>query len=377
MIFVLVPLFGLFGFFGSMASADIIGDSHFQYRVDEKEVASAERTVIGPYLDAFSNQDRVKYEGSSSTTYFGSEVKKLAFGSCNFQRLSQKYFANIDALRPDVWVWTGDIIYADGLPAWLRQNEYNHVKSSPAYAAFRKNTAIVGVWDDHDYGRNDVGEEFRDKVASQRLLLDFLDEPKDSPRREQKGVYWTYRFGPADRQIRLIVLDLRYFRKPGVDAEVLGEAQWKWLEHELALGAEPAVTVIASSTEFLPFESHGDRWEEFPVSKSRLLDLVRPLPEKVIFLSGDVHFGEISRWDDAAYGKVLDEVTASGLTHAGIGVAFAKNRYRQGSTVTENHYGLLTFDWSGQVPQVLYELRSTAANKVLQSFRTDAARRSW
>lgn len=41
---------------------------------------------------------------------------------------------------------------------------------------------VIGTWDDHDYGLNDAGKEYSGKVFTQRLLLDFLDEPEDSKR---------------------------------------------------------------------------------------------------------------------------------------------------------------------------------------------------
>jgi hypothetical protein len=41
---------------------------------------------------------------------------------------------------------------------------------------------VIGTWDDHDYGLNDAGKEFSGKVVTQRLMLDFLDEPEDSKR---------------------------------------------------------------------------------------------------------------------------------------------------------------------------------------------------
>lgn len=47
----------------------------------------------------------------------------------------------------------------------------------------------VGTWDDHDYGVNDGDSSYVDKRESQRLLLDFLDEHRDSPRHHRDGVY--------------------------------------------------------------------------------------------------------------------------------------------------------------------------------------------
>lgn len=54
------------------------------------------------------------------------------------------------------------------------------------YASFVNRTPIIGIWDDHDYGINDGGNEFSNREASQEVFLDFIGEPKDSPRRKQK-----------------------------------------------------------------------------------------------------------------------------------------------------------------------------------------------
>lgn len=48
---------------------------------------------------------------------------------------------------------------------------------------------VIGTWDDHDYGLNDAGKEFSEKVTNQMLLLDFLDEPQDSPRLVNNFLY--------------------------------------------------------------------------------------------------------------------------------------------------------------------------------------------
>lgn len=36
---------------------------------------------------------------------------------------------------------------------------------------------MIGVWDDHDYGKNDAGGEFKGKDVSRDVFLDFIDEP--------------------------------------------------------------------------------------------------------------------------------------------------------------------------------------------------------
>lgn len=62
-------------------------------------------------------------------------------------------------------------------------SKYNMAKNNiPGYSRLRADSKVIGTWDDHDYGLNDAGKEFPHKIANQRLLLDFLDEPQDSPR---------------------------------------------------------------------------------------------------------------------------------------------------------------------------------------------------
>ena len=41
-------------------------------------------------------------------------------------------------------------------------------------------TAIVGIWDDHDYGLNDGDETNPFKNFQKQLYLDYLDEPDNS-----------------------------------------------------------------------------------------------------------------------------------------------------------------------------------------------------
>jgi alkaline phosphatase D len=67
---------------------------------------------------------------------------------------------------------------------------------------------VIGTWDDHDFGLNDAGKELEGKQTSQKLMLDFLDEPLDSPRRRQEGVYTSYTYGPAGKQIKVTCICL-------------------------------------------------------------------------------------------------------------------------------------------------------------------------
>ncbi len=46
---------------------------------------------------------------------------------------------------------------------------------------------MIGVWDDHDFGLNDGDHTFSKKDLQRDAFLDFIGEPKDTPRRLENG----------------------------------------------------------------------------------------------------------------------------------------------------------------------------------------------
>ncbi|XP_020526401.1 uncharacterized protein LOC18439636 isoform X3 [Amborella trichopoda] len=202
-------------------------------------------------------------------------------------------------------------------------SRYNKAKTNPGYSLLRERTRVIGTWDDHDYGLNDAGKEFSRKDTNQKLMLDFLDEAKDSPRRLQAGVYTSYMFGPPGKQVKVLLLDTRYHRDPLFsDGEMLGTSQWAWLEKEMHRVASQ-ITIIVSSIQVISNFSatteplfHVESWAHFPKERDRLFKLiVNSNRNGVFFISGDVHFGEITRYDCGNRYPLYD-ITSSGLTQA-------------------------------------------------------------
>jgi alkaline phosphatase D len=222
---------------------------------------------------------------------------------------------------------------------------------------------VLGVWDDNDYGVSDGGKNNANKMESQRLLLDFLDEPPESPRRGQAGVFAAYSFGPPGKQVKVILLDGRYYRaRPGADADLLGEEQWQWLEGQLT--ASPAdVHLIGSGIQVIASEHRYEKWADFPKARERLLDLIgRTKARNVIFLSGDRHLGEISRLNDPRISFPLYDITSSGLTHHAADGWFRNfsnepNQFRQGRNFLGLNFGLLEFNWEASPATVTLQIR--------------------
>jgi alkaline phosphatase D len=284
-------------------------------------------------------------------------VTRIAFGSCYRETKPAPVFEAITATKPEWFIWLGDNVYGDTDDMAVMRAKYQVATELPGYAALRASCRVIGTWDDHDYGKNDAGNDYPMRRESQRELLDFLGEPADSPRRQQEGVYWSYDQGPEGKKVRFILLDTRYHRDPlGSDGSVLGEAQWKWLESQL-VGSPAQVHVIASSIQVLPTGHRFEKWANFPKERARLLALLarKDLPP-VVLLSGDRHLGEISV-DRESCGYPLHEITSSSLNQGGGGSDDEPNDLRLGPNFRAVNFGTLSIDWSRTAPVVTAALR--------------------
>ncbi|KAG2659457.1 uncharacterized protein LOC120706937 isoform X2 [Panicum virgatum] len=322
--------------------------------------------VVPPFVRAARDADAV--------------VSRIAFGSCANQSAPQPIWDAVVAFDPQVFVWLGDNVYGDNkrpfrvfgkertvgpwknVPRFYPSTEqelrrrYQLAKAKPGYASLRERAQVIGTWDDHDYGLNDAGKEFSGKVFTQRLLLDFLDEAEDSKRRKQAGVYTSHMFGPEGKRVKVILLDTRYHRDPLLsDGTILGDPQWQWLERELH-GPQSEITVIGSS-----IQRNG-----------------------VIFVSGDVHFGEIARFDCGVQYPLYD-VTSSGLTQSvdnSVPIVFQPimrllavlapttmrvlnpNCLYKSCTTGQPNFGAIEIDWNALPPRIKLELRDVEGRSV-------------
>ncbi|HEY0672148.1 MAG TPA: alkaline phosphatase D family protein [Longimicrobiales bacterium] len=116
-------------------------------------------------------------------------LSRIAFGSCNRESMRQPLWKLIADKEPQLWIWLGDNIYGDTDNMRVMRAKYGQQLRQPSYREFRRQVPVIGTWDDHDYGLNNGGREYRARAASQQALLDFLDEPVESARRRQEGVH--------------------------------------------------------------------------------------------------------------------------------------------------------------------------------------------
>lgn len=311
---------------------------------------------------------------------FDQPLQTIAFGSCNRDELPQPLWPVIAKNNPDLWIWAGDNIYADWYEgpkgnkksftvdrAWITERyaaQFNH----PAYAQFRRQTNILGTWDDHDYGRNNAGASYKLKEITRDLALSFLEVPIGDPRWTRPGLYGAYDFGPPGRRTKIILLDNRYFATgKNADApDLIGPAQRSWLETTLRESTAD-LHILVSGTQFLSKEHRWEKWADYPKTREWLIELVTEasMPMTVL-VSGDRHLHEISVIENTFHYPLAD-ITSSGMTHFWDGFPGEENSLRHDEVFNELGFGLISIDWSGESPKVELQIRDKA-NGILNSF---------
>ena len=291
-------------------------------------------------------------------------VSAIAFGSC-MNTNSHPMLKTFLQQRWDLAVMLGDNIYADTTNATVMRAKYEQMKGSEFWQTLRSRGPVLATWDDHDFGWNDSGAEYSMKQESQRLFLEFMDEPADSERRKRDGVYDARIFGLTGQRVQIILLDTRYFRStlstgvhnaepsggryvpsPDANRTMLGAAQWRWLEEQFQAPAE--LRVIASSIQFISEFSGAEAWANMPHEKQRMLDLIERTERagggRILFISGDRHWAELSRIDRAGLPPLYD-LTSSALTQKHGRGTPTPNRFREGPTYHDANMGLILIDW--------------------------------
>lgn len=284
----------------------------------------------------------------------------IAFGSCNDQNTKNVLWKEIKKNAPNLWVWGGDNIYSDTDNMDKLKQDYNTLKKQKGYLDLVNNIPIMATWDDHDYGINDGGFEFTKKDESQKVFLDFFNVDKNSPRRNQKGIYHSNIFTTQKGSIKVIVLDTRYFRtaltndtkstkryKPNNygTGTILGKKQWNWLTDQLN-NSKANFNIIVSSIQVLSSEHGFETWGNFPHEVDKLKKtIVNSKAKGVLLLSGDRHISEFSKTNVNNLSYPIIDFTSSGLTHSYESYSGEPNKYRIQNVVSKISFGLLKFNF--------------------------------
>ncbi len=331
--------------------------------------------ALAPYYAQLRQRVTMPVAGANPPLSPATTLTRIAFGSCNHHLAPQHMWGQIAAQSPQAFLLIGDNVYGD--TNWDADAELGSLRSAyatqaghPEFAQFRAKVPMMVTWDDHDFGLNDAGGKFAFKRWAEDLFETFWGSSDEV--RARPGVYDSRIVGPEGRRVQFIILDTRYFRSdlkraawskdrpplgiyiPNDDpaATVLGDAQWRWLEQELAKPAD--LRIVVSSTQILTQAHQFEGWTNFPLERARLLKMLEGRAASgLVMLSGDRHSGAIYK-EAAPSGKgEMWEFTSSSLNLAfSSDVERSTQREPDPRRVTKffsiENYGLVDIDWQAK-----------------------------
>ena len=249
---------------------------------------------------------------------------KYGLGSCLDQDREQSIWPSIKKEELDAFIFLGDNVYGD-LPSGelsKMQRAYQIQKTRlPQWLMNEKE--ILAIWDDHDFGLNDGGGDYPYKKEAEKMFLNFWNIPQSDPRRNREGIYFKQIKEIDDVKVEIIGLDTRYFRSKlkgkknayerneDSSATILGQDQWAWLESSI-LNSNADIIVILSSIQILATNHPYEKWDNFPLERKRLLELIARASRKItmVAITGDRHKSGIYKNEN------FIEITASSLNKA-------------------------------------------------------------
>ena len=283
----------------------------------------------------------------------------IGFGSCLHQDNPQPIWEQVKKQKPNLFIMLGDNVYGDTYGNIDNLNNA-YQKQKLVLEKFKLDFPFLAIWDDHDFGKNDGGNEYIFKNSSKQLFLKFWKIPEDDIRHQRDGLYFEKILYFKHGTVQILILDTRYFRSsllknqkvdkngighylPDYDLKktMLGKIQWKWLIK--ALEREVDVRIIGTSIQLLT-EGHGwEHWGNFPHQRKKLLNLLaKTSKNKAIVISGDRHLGGIYKLI-SRNGATIYEITSSSMNMPSR-IQHENGPLRIGDIYTRENFGIIRID---------------------------------
>ena len=282
---------------------------------------------------------------TDSSAIFSDELR-FGLGSCIHQDEPQPIWNSIKKDNLDGFIFLGDNVYGDSASLKLNKMARAYTKQKDNFPNWLMEKEILAIWDDHDYGKNDGGSEYKLKKEAQQLFLKFWNIPPDDIRHSREGIYFDTIKKVGNLKIHFIGLDTRYFRSElkvsksiykdntDIKATVLGKSQWEWLTNVLEKDSD--LVVMLTSIQLLATEHRFEKWSNFSLERKKLIDLIESLNKQVMVISGDRHRGGIYKYNN------IYELTSSSMNRPVKG--FETDNLLIGKTHYEENYGIITIN---------------------------------
>ena len=218
-------------------------------------------------------------------------------------------------------LWTGDAWYTrevDYYSDWGLWYRASHDRASPVLQNFWKSMPQFAIWDDHDYGPNDIGKNYILKETSRDIWKKYWCN--HSYGESGQGIYTMTSWGDAD----IFLTDDRWWRSddnmkdtvdgfPNYEKKMLGEQQMEWLKNSLLYSSATFKIIVLGSQALNPVSSW-DKWANFPAEYDEMMNFLKENKiNGVLFLTGDRHHSEIIKRDRPGTYSLYD-ITVSPLT---------------------------------------------------------------
>ena len=274
-------------------------------------------------------------------------------GGARYNPPKERIWKTIAGRLPHAFLFLGDNLYQDKPTHRNLQRVYYYRRQMrPEFVELSATTACYAIWDDHDFGANDVSgglDPFKPdwKVPVWKVFKENWPNPYFGGGEKQPGCWFDFSIGDVD----FFMTDGRYYRdfKKGT---MLGPVQKKWLKEKLSTSTA-TFKVIASGTLWTETADKGgkDSWWGVPEEREEIFSLIDE--EKiggVILLSADRHRTDVYEIKRPK-GYTLYEFETSKLTnnHTHGTKSQAIFSYNKG-----NFFGLLDFDLTKKDPEMTF-----------------------
>ncbi|MBC8348460.1 MAG: alkaline phosphatase D family protein [Verrucomicrobia bacterium] len=278
----------------------------------------------------------------------------VAFGGgARYNPPKERIWKTIAGRNPHAFLFLGDNLYQDKPTHRNLQRVYYYRRQMrPEFIELSATTACYAIWDDHDFGANDVSggiDPFKPawKLPVWKVFKENWPNPYFGGGEKQPGCWFDFSIGDVD----FFMTDGRYYRdfKKGT---MLGPVQKQWLKEKLS-NSKATFKVIASGTLWTETADKGgkDSWWGVPEEREEIFSLI---DEKniggVILLSADRHRTDVYKIKRPD-GYDLYEFETSKLTnnHTHGTKKEAVFSYNKG-----NFFGLLDFDLTKKDPEMTF-----------------------
>jgi len=274
-----------------------------------------------------------------------------------------KIFESIAEEDARFMLWLGDNAYlreADWNSRSGIYHRYTHSRAVPEMQPLLKKMHHYAIWDDHDFGPNDSNGTFWGKDITREAFVDFWANLNYGVN-GLDGITGTFTWNDC----QFFMLDNRWDRTPpSAEGEILGGHQLRWLIDALRTSKASFKFICVGGqvvSDFAGFENHA----VYGAERRKLLHLIDDYDiANVVFLNGDRHHSEVSRYETPD-GQVIWDITSSALTSGTYDHTDEPNSFRyEKSMIDENNYAVISVKGKRKDRKLSVTFKNTNGKKI-------------